>query len=417
MKRVCVTLVILLAIAGVTFAGGEADAGGEIVLNFPTFWVGQDSKAESIAALVDAFNTTHTGAIRVVIEPNPNTDGYRDKLNTQLATGSAPDIFVFNPDPTTFQYYDSDILMDFTDELQGEWGGRFQASYLRESTRGGRIKTVPYEIGITPIWYNTDLLAQAGINSIPSNLDEFLAMAEALKDAGITPTSQMTGGSNAWTSMLWYSHILGSLGGPEVWSRPLGDEVYVQAAGVLETLYSDGNTTADAVGGDAGVSGGHYLAQETAVFINGPWYIGRIRSDSPNAHAATVLAPAPQVGEFSGHQVGFLLSNLAAANTDDPARRAAVIEFMRFMTEPTNVQRVSEAAGSLFAVIHDLGAAADPLQREFVRMANEAEFVIGHFQSQFPLQVTVEFGQALGALALGVVDPQGFVDQLVAANE
>lgn len=416
MRRVYATLVILLAITGAAFANGGAESGGEIVLNFPTFWVGQDSKAEPLAALVEEFNAANAGEIRVVIEPNPDTDGYRDKLNTQLSTGSAPDIFVFNPDPTTFQYYDSDILMDFTDELSGAWGDRFQESYLRESTRDGRIKTVPYEIGITPIWYNTDLLAQAGVDSIPTNLDEFLAMAEALKAAGFTPTSQMTGGSNAWTSMLWYSHILGSLGGPDVWSLPLGDEVYVQAAEVMQALYSDGNTTADAVGGDAGVSGGHYLAQETAVFINGPWYIGRVRGDSPDAHAATALAPAPQVGDYYGHQVGFLLSNLAAANTDDPARRAAVIEFMQFMTEPANVQRVSEAAGSLFAVIHDLGANADPLQREFVRAANEAEFVIGHFQSQFPLQVTAEFGQALGALALGVVDPQGFVDQLVAVN-
>ena len=90
-------------------AGGDKEE-GEIVLNFPTFWVGQDSKAASIAALVEEFNAQNAGEIRVVIEPNPDTDGYRDKLNAQMAAGSAPDIFVFNVDPTTLQYYDSDIL-------------------------------------------------------------------------------------------------------------------------------------------------------------------------------------------------------------------------------------------------------------------------------------------------------------------
>jgi raffinose/stachyose/melibiose transport system substrate-binding protein len=414
----------VLAIALLVFAvqplfaggGGETAEEGEIVLNFPTFWVGQDSKAEPIAALVDSFNAMHAGEIRVVIEPNPDTDGYRDKLNTQLASGQAPDIFVFNPDPTTFQYYDSDILMDFTDELTGAWAADFVGSYITDSTRNGAIKSVPFEIGITPIWYNMDLLANAGVTGIPTTIDGFWEMAEALKAAGTVPGSQMTGGSNAWTSMLWYSHIVGSIGGPDVWSKPLTDPVFVEAAAVLQRLYQDGNTTRDAVGGDAGVSGGHFLAGDTATFINGPWYIGRIRGDAPEIHAVTQLAPAPQVGEYYGHQIGFMLSNLAAANTDDPRRREAVITFMQYMTDPDNVKMVSEAAGSLFAIKYELGANADPLQREFVRAASEATFVINHFQSAFDVAVVQEFGQALGLMALGEATPEEFVQILIDAQ-
>lgn len=421
MKRTISRLIVvtlMLALALPVFAGGsqEAEEQGEIVLNFPTFWVGQDSKADPIAQMVEEFNAQHAGEIRVVIEPNPDTDGYRDKLNTQMATGSAPDIFVFNPDPTTFQYYESDILFDFTEYMDDEWAADFQQSYLNESTIDGRLKTIPYEIGITPIWYNMDLLGAAGYDAPPETIDDFWMMADALKANDVVPTSQMTGGSNAWTSMLWYSHIMGSLGGPDVWDLPLGDDVYVQAAEVLGQMYADGNTTRDAVGGDAGVSGGHYMAGDTASFINGPWYIGRIRGDAPEVHAATALSAAPQVGDYSGHQVGFLLSNLAAGNTDDPAKAEAIVTFMQFMTDPANVQRVSEAAGSLFAIKHDLGAGADPLQQEFVRAANDATFVIGHFQSQYPVEVVAEFGQALSALALGATDAEGFVQMLVDAN-
>ncbi len=410
-----VTLMLLLALP--VFASGQQEQGqGEIVLNFPTFWVGQDSKAEPLAQLVEEFNTQHAGDIRVVIEPNPDTDGYRDKLNTQLATGQAPDIFVFNPDPTTFQYYDSELLFDFTDYMDDTWAADFQQSYLNESTRDGRLKTIPYEIGITPIWYNMDLLNSVGWDAPPATMDEFWQMADDLKAADIVPTSQMTGGSNAWTSMLWYSHIMASLGGPDVWDRPLGDPIYVQAAEILGRMFADGNTTRDAVGGDAGVSGGHYMAGDTAAFINGPWYIGRIRSDAPDVHAATALAAAPQAGEYGGAQIGFLLSNLAAGNTDDPAKAEAIVTFMKFMTDPANVQQVSEAAGSLFAVKHELGSGADPLQREFVRAANDATFVVGHFQSQYPVSVVSEFGQALSALALGATDAEGFVQMLVDAN-
>ena len=253
-------------------------------------------------------------------------------MNTQLASGSAPDLFIFSPNPTTFQYYESDVLMDFTEELSGPWSENFVAGYIEASTRDGRTKTVPYEIGLTPIWYNSAHLAQVGYDEFPKTMDEFWELAEALKAADVVPTSQMTGGGNAWTSMLWFSHIVGSLGGPDVWSRPLSDPVFEEAAAVLMRLYQDGNTTRDAVGGDAGVSGGHYMAGNTAVFLNGPWYIGRIRNDAPDTYAATKVAAAPQVGDYHGHQIGFMLSNLAAANTDDPRRRAAVVKWMQFMT-------------------------------------------------------------------------------------
>lgn len=421
MRRVITTLMVLvLALfvsASLMATGGAEAVGGEVKLNFPTFWVGQDSKAGPVEDVVEAFNAQYDGKYEVVIEPNPDTDGYRDKINTQMATGRAPDVFVFNPDPTTFQYYDSDLLMDFTAELAGPWGDDFVRSYIDESTINGRTKTVPYEIGITPIWYNSDLFAKAGIREFPKTLDDFAVAAEKLKAAGIVPTSQMTGGSNAWTSMLWYSHIMGSLGGPDVWDRPLTDPVYVQAAEVLQAMYQNGNTTRDAVGGDAGVAGGHYMAGNTAMFINGPWYVGRIRGDAPAVHAATKLAPAPQVGDYYGHQIGFLLSNLAAGNTSDAGRREAVLAFMKFMTDPDNVKMVSEAAGSLFAIKYELGPSADPLQREFVRAASEATFAIGHFQSQYPVDVVQEFGQALAEMALGQATPRQFVQMLIDVNK
>ena len=232
----------------------------------------------------------------------------------------------------------------------------------------------------------------------------------------MVPTSQMTGGGNAWTSMLWFSHIVGSLGGPDVWSRPLSDPVFEEAAAVLMRLYQDGNTTRDAVGGDAGVSGGHYMAGNTAVFLNGPWYIGRIRNDAPDTYAATKVAAAPQVGDYHGHQIGFMLSNLAAANTDDPRRRAAVVKWMQFMTDPDNVRFVSESAGSMFSIKYELTDAADPLQRAFVQASSDASFVIPPLTVAFPVQVVDTFKQALAAMALGEDTPAEFVQMLIDAN-
>lgn len=422
MKKALMVLVALLFVAGLLplFAGGGQEAEKEIVLQWPCIWVAQDSKATTVAALVDQFNADNAGKIKVVIEPNPDYDGYRDKINTMMAAGQVPDLFVFNPDPTQFSFYQGDLLMDFTEDLEGEWGKDFAEGTIGASTRGGRTKSVPYELGLTPIWYNTELFKKAGISGFPKTFDDFWTVCDKLKAIGVTPTSQMTGGTNAWTSMLWYSHILASIGGPDVWSKPLSDPMYVQAAEILLRLYSDGNTTKDAVGCDPGCSSGHYLAQDTAIFINGPWYIGAARKNAPEVHAVTDVAPAPAVkGGTYGGQIGFLLSNLAAADTDDPARRAAVLKFMKWMTDPDNVKTISLDAGSLFCIKTEFGPGdtVDPLQQKFMEASADAAFVVSHFQAKYKTEVVAEFGQALGAMALGKATPKEFVEMLQAVNK
>ena len=385
----------------------------EIVLNWPHFWVGQDSKAATVQALVDEFNAQYAGEIRIEVESIPDVDGYREKINALVAAGDVPDIFVFNPDPTTFQFYESDLLFDFSPHLQGDWGDSFIPGAVADATRNGDTKSVPYEIAITPIWYNEALFAQAGISEFPKTIDEFWIAADALVANGITPTSQMTGGSNAWTSMLWYSHLVASIGGESVWDNRLPHPQFQEAADVMQRMFTD-YTTKDAIGGDAGVSGGHFLNGNTAIFINGPWYIGRVKNDAPEVYENTRLAAAPALsGGAHGHQIGFQLSNLAAANTDDPDRAEALVTFMKWITDPQNVRTVSLDSGSLFAIQFDVGNAnLDHLQRQFIEIAGNATFIVPHFQSQYPTDLVAEFGQNLGALALGNIDSERFATTL-----
>jgi raffinose/stachyose/melibiose transport system substrate-binding protein len=421
MKRITGLAILLMLLAAASlFPSGTQEADKEVVLQWPCIWVAKDSKAPTIQALVEKFNADNLGRIRVVIEPNPDYDGYRNKINTMMAAGQVPDLFIFNPDPTSFTYYQGDLLMDFAQDLKGDWGRSFVEGTIESSTRNGMVKSIPYELGLTPIWYNSALFSRAGLGSFPKTYEEFWAACGKLKAQGIVPTSQMTGGTNAWTSMLWYSHMLASIGGPSVWSKPLGDPMYVRAAQLLLRMYSDGNTTKDAVGGDAGVSGGHYLAGRTAVFINGPWYIGRVRSEAPAVYEATRVAPAPAVaGGTYGGQIGFLLSNLAAASTSEPARREAVIKFMKWMTLPENVKTVSKGAGSLFCIKTEFapGEEIDPLQKQFMDASAQAAFVVSHFQANYKTEVVAEFGQALGKMALGRATPQEFVQDLQAVNK
>lgn len=411
-------VVALLFASALMFLGCAPEESEEIVLTWPSIWVGQDSKADVMEEIVAEFNETHAGSIRVVVEPQPDYDGYEDTIRTRLAAGQAPDIFTFKLSPTTAAYYGGDLLMDFSAELAQGWGDNFNQGNLQASTINNATSSLPYEIGFTPIWYNQDIFDEAGIDRFPETMDEFWEATEKLKAIDVVPTSQMTGGTNSWTSMLWYTHFLGSYGGPDVWERGFDDPAFEQAAAVLKRLYQDGNTTRDAIGADAGVSGGHYQAGRTAMFINGAWYIGNIRDNSPEVYRATQLAPAPKAGEYHGHQVGWLHTNLAAAQTDDPARREAVVTFLQHLTSPENARRVSLAAGSLLAVEFEIpaGVELDPLQEQFIQAGNEAEFLIDHMEASMPTDVVFELGQAIGAMVLEDLSPAEFVDMLQAAE-
>jgi raffinose/stachyose/melibiose transport system substrate-binding protein len=387
----------------------------EVVIKWPCIWVGQDSKAGPVAALVDQFNKANEGKIRVEIEPQPTYDAYEDKIKTSIAAGQVPDIFTIKLTPTTKAFYDGNILMDLKAELDKGWKNDFIAGNLTQCEINGQIKSLPYEIAITPIWYNEALFKKAGIESFPKTFDEFWTACDKLKAAGIVPMSQMTGGSNAWTSMLWYCHLLATFGGPDIMKKNFNDPAYVKAAEILLKMYTNGNTTQDAVGGDAGASGGHFLAGETAIFINGPWYIGRVKKDAPAVYANVKLASAPQApGGKVGAQLAYVLTNFAAAETSDKNKKAAVIEFLKWMTKPDNAKQISLASGSLFAVKMTIGAGdtIDPLQKQFIDAGNNASFTIVNLEVAYNTEVVTAFGQELGKMALGKATPQEFVDTL-----
>lgn len=420
-KRNLIATLLMVCLLFPLMAQGQTDskAQKEIVITWPCIWVGQDSKAPSIEQLVNDFNDLNKGKIRVVIEPQPDYDGYEDTIRTRIAARQVPDIFTFKLNPTTQAYFSGDLLMDFTDELNAGWKDVFNKGNLNAVSFNNATKALPYEIAITPIWYNADLFEKAGIASFPKTMEEFWVAAEKLKAIGVIPTSQMTGGTNSWTSMLWYSHLLGSYGGPDIWNQSWDHPAYAQAAAELKKMYLDGNTTRDAIGADAGVSGGHYQAGRTAMFVNGPWYIGNIRANSPAVYASTKLAPAPKAGSYYGHQTGWLHTIIGAANTSDPARRDAVISFLKYLTLPENAKKVSLAAGSLLSINFEVTADddVDPLQAEFIRLGNEAPFLIDHMEASKAVDVVYELGQAIGSMVLEDKTPQEFVAMLKAVDK
>lgn len=411
MKRIIGAAVLLAALVGpALMAEGAKEAPApakEVVLKWPCIWVGKDSKAQAVETIVAAYNQANAGKIKVEIEPQPDYNAYEQKMRTSLVAGQAPgDIFTIKLNATTKEFYGSKYLMDFSKDFTGQWKASFDQGAVAQSTINGALKSLPFETAILPIWYNMDMMKAAGVGAVPATMADFWAAMDKVKASGKYPMSQMTGDTNAWTSMIWFSHFAVSYGGPGVWDKPFTDKAFVEAAKVMKRIF-DGYTTPDAVGAGAGVSGGHFLAGRTAVFSNGPWYAGRadLRATSFFPSIRIALPPAP--GPEQGISISRLQANLVAADTADKARRAAILDFLQYLTKPENVAMLAETSGAMFAVKTSY-VPADALQKQFYDLAASAKRTSNDLEAALGAEATLEFAQQLGALALGTITPEQF---------
>jgi raffinose/stachyose/melibiose transport system substrate-binding protein len=379
----------------------------ELVLKWPCIWVGKDSKAPAITEIVDAFNAANAGKIKVEIEPQPDYNAYEQKVRTSIAAGQAPgSIFTVKLNATTKEFYNSNLLMDFSADLVGVWKASFDSNAVAQSTINKKLKTLPFETGVLPIWYNTDMLKKAGVTSIPTTPNEFWAAMDKLKASGVYPMSQMSGDTNAWTSMIWFSHFAVSFGGADVWSKPFTDKAFVESAKLMKRIFET-YTTPDAVGAGAGVSGGHFLAGRTALFSNGPWYAGRADLRATPFFNTIVIALPPSMGPNKGISVSRLQANIAAGETTDKALRTAIIAFLQYLTSTDNIRKLAASSGAMFAVNSGY-IPLDPLQKQFYDLVASSKTTANDLEVALGAEATLEFAQQLGALALSKVTPEEF---------
>lgn len=393
-----------------------AIAAKEVQINWPAIWVAKDSKAPAISEIVTAFNSENAGKIKVVLEENSDYQAYRDKIRTSISSNNVPDFFTF--DDSVDLYLTSGKLMDLTSHIDNTWKDTFLPGAIDLGTRDGITSALPFELGVTPVMYNKKLLEQVGYTEFPKDFDEFFKMCDALKAAGITPMSQMTG-ENSWTSMLWYSQIVSVIGGPDVYKNGLDDPAFEQAAEIIQKMFD--YTTSDAVGAGAGVSAGHFLNERTAIFMNGPWFIGRLKNEGINDLYKNVgIAPTPMYnggkGQY-GSYIGYVNAFITAGKQTDKAKEDAIVSFMKYLTKSENVQNLSQTSGAMFYVKTEASADTDPIQAEMMKQANEAPYLIGHFNYMNKAAVANEFPQALSSLVLKEITPKEFVAELKAKNE
>jgi multiple sugar transport system substrate-binding protein len=144
---------------GTSAGGGEGQPKQEQV-ELRIMWWGDQKRADRTNEAVRKFEEKHPN-IKVVGEFAPGS-GYFDKLNTQLASGTAPDVFFLGGN--VVDYVNKDVLLDLTPYIGNELDlSDMDQSMIDYGTFNDKLLHVSAGANARGIVLNTKLFEQAGM--------------------------------------------------------------------------------------------------------------------------------------------------------------------------------------------------------------------------------------------------------------
>jgi len=303
-RTVAISASALLAVGALAGCGASGDDGGDGKVTITWWHNGTGDPLKSLwQDVADEFMAQHEN-VTVKVEAYQNEDLQRTLIPNALRSGSGVDLLQAWGGGELKDQVAAGYLMDITDQVQDtvdEIGPVVSGWQLEGKTYG-----LPFQYGIEGFWYNKDLFAQAGIDAVPTTLDELNEDVAKLKAAGITPIA--VGAGDKWPAAhWWYNFVLKSCS-PDVLRTAqaqfdFSDACFVEAGDELEDFlatepFQEGFLATPAQQG-AGSSAGLVATGKAAMELMGHWdpgVMGGILKDSGSQAEAT--AP-PFLGWFN----------------------------------------------------------------------------------------------------------------------
>ncbi|MDR3114170.1 MAG: extracellular solute-binding protein [Treponema sp.] len=206
MKTVGVFCVALLLGAAAVYAGGKTDTG--TTLRFS--WWGGDSRHQATLKVIELYQRKNPG-VKIEAEYG-GWDGYREKLVTQIAGGTAPDIMQIDQ-PWLFELSSMGEVFLTIDKSVAIDTSRFDQTFLNSYCLFEKqLKGLPTGLNGETFLVNTALLKQAGIDpNTEWNWDNLFS--EGKKVSALGPNQYLLALDPALTRFLFQKYMNQIAGG------------------------------------------------------------------------------------------------------------------------------------------------------------------------------------------------------------
>lgn len=296
------------AVLALTACGGGGGGGGAATTEFG-FLVNQENTTipSLLTSLSEDQCADQNEALPLTVETVPQTQldqklqllAGQNALPAQFAAGNAPAL--------TKELAEGGQVLDLETALT-DLGVIDQIEPAAISTIEqlyGGFNVLPYQYNIEGIWYNTEILADNGID-VPGDWDDLVAAAEQLDAAGIQPFS--ASGEQGWPLTRLISGYLFRDLGPDALQKvadgeaSLTDPEYVAAAQAVADLGTAGYFGAGVGSIDYDTAFNAFLTGNAAFFYMGSWALANFADEAANQIGSENIGflPFPAVSGGAG---------------------------------------------------------------------------------------------------------------------
>jgi len=369
------------------------------------------------------FNEAHPN-IHVTWE-SFESEPYKQKIQSALVAGTAPDIFYTIPGQITDEHYRQGRMLAVED--------LFDVSSFTEAGRSacsvdGEMVCLPLYFSVSSMYYNKQQFADAGVDvqdwadPLQPTWDEFIAACEALKAAGYVPIAM--GNEPSWPLMTWLWGSQNRYGGTEEFFDAVNGDGSYAAPGFLkgaqrvQDLASRGYFPE----GYNGIGGSDKYTMfplgTGAIMYYGPWVIGIIDENAPEGfeYGMFKFPSFPDGNPDSQDDIEAGIDAYFVSGTTEHPEAVAeflaplatidvAVSFMKATNFSPAVEGLLEAAEN--ADIH-------PAVLQLAEYVAQAEHQYPWWDWALSAEVAEEMLNMSQPLALGEITPEEFVERLEA---
>lgn len=327
-----VAAVLALAACGKESSPAGSDGGstpeGSVTLHFLTMKQAAYSDS-SVQAMVKAFEEANPG-IKVDVTFVPY-ESLHDKIVTDQASGSGQFDVVLIDEIWPAEFAAAGFIRDLTDRITPAMKDGIVPAVARLFDVGGKTYAMPWILDTKFLFYNKDMLAQAGFSTPPTTWEELLEQARAIKQKGIVQYPIVWSWAQAEAVVCDYAPLVYSWGGeilapdgtPRFQEQPAVEALKWMVKTIDEGLTNPNSTSAL----EEDVR--QVFSQGKAAFALNWTYMYALANDPQNSQVAGKVGIAPfPAGPAGAVPVSGSMGLAIAASSKHPDEAWKLVEFL-----------------------------------------------------------------------------------------
>ncbi|GGF27025.1 ABC transporter substrate-binding protein [Halobacillus andaensis] len=348
--------------------------------------------ASPFEQMVQAYEKEHPNINIEVHTVGGAMDDFSD-LKAQMAAGNGPDIFT-NPGYESARVW-SEYLEDLSDQ---PWVDDAYEETLTPMTFDDSIYGMPMNLEGYGFIYNKELFKEAGIDSLPSTLNELKAVSEKLQQAGITPFA--TGYYEEWKLGDHFMNIaFAQQEDPAAFIKGLNEGTdtisnnpkFKELLQLIDVTLEYGSD--EPLSTDYSMEVNTFAAGEAAMILQGNWIQPMIDQRSPNMSIGILPIPINDDPDKEALVVNTPSYWVVNKQTTDEKKKEAK-KFLNWMVSSEEGKRyMTERLKFIPAFKHIESDDSGPLAEQTMQYYEEGQTMSSNW-FDFPVGVREEFGSA-----------------------